>query len=209
MFGFGWTFYGRQRMKRCCCRYTDFCLSSSELFWYNGVHVFDVHACVSVCDLQLCVLLCRVFFFFFSKHMFTLSLRRDSGPSEYLLLWFHQLMSLSDGAHTKTRENRHAHVKRAQRQTSQSDRWCVFSPKWLWIQTFRGLKKKKIPHCIVNVLRIINRVKLKPKCKLCLINHMFNKPVNSLEGRTCHLICSAVTSTWRKNHCCQHAFVPS
>lgn len=44
---------------------------SSELFQRKGVHVYDVHVCVRVCNLQLCVLSCSVVQFLHSKHMFT------------------------------------------------------------------------------------------------------------------------------------------
>lgn len=45
---------------------------------------------------------------------------------------------------------------------------------------------------------IISTVKPKLQHTVCLINHVFNKAVDALEGRMCHLICSALTSTERK-----------
>lgn len=71
-------------------------------FKVRGLPCVGLPACVRVCNLQLCVLSCSVVQFLHSKHMFTFSLQRDSGPSLYLLLWFHQLMSLSDSTHTHT-----------------------------------------------------------------------------------------------------------
>lgn len=45
---------------------------------------------------------------------------------------------------------------------------------------------------------IISTVKPKLQHIVCLINHVFNKAVDALQGRMCHLICSALTSTERK-----------
>lgn len=66
-----------------------------------------VSECV-ICSCVFCpVLLCS----FFTVNTCSLfSLQRDSGPSQYLLPWFHQLMSLSDSTHTQTGEHRHNHI---------------------------------------------------------------------------------------------------
>lgn len=83
---------------------TKLFFSRVHVFVHVSVHMFCPELfCVRgvlVCNFQLCVLSCSFVQFLHSKHPFSLSLQRDSGPSQYLLLRFHQLMSLSE---------RHAH----------------------------------------------------------------------------------------------------
>lgn len=53
-----------------------------------------------------------------------------------------------------------------------------------------------MPHACVGVSSSASNSNQSANC--CLINHMFNKAVGSLEGRMCHSISSPVTNTWRK-----------